>query len=245
MTEDPQHTRPQPSQAASGSAGGRLLSSGADAQNPVPGATEGAATDPAAMPAAAARSAPDPPKLRLATVWLAGCSGCHMSFLDLDDWLLELAEVSEIVYSPVASDCKVYPEDVDVCLVEGAVANSDNLELARAVRARTRLVVSFGDCAISANVPGLRNLVVDPAGSASAVLERGYTELAEPGGTPPQPGELLPALLERVLPLHEVIPVDLFLPGCPPPAPRIRAVLEALLAGETPRLEGADGLRFG
>lgn len=186
-----------------------------------------------------------PRKLRLATVWLAGCSGCHMSFLDLDEWLLELAERVEIVYSPVASDIKIYPEDVDVCLVEGAVANSDNLELARTLRRRSRVVVSFGDCAISANVPGLRNLVVDPAGSATAVLERGYVELAEPGGAPPRQEGMIPVLLERVLPLHAVIPVDVWLPGCPPSAARIRTVLEALLAGETPVLEGPDGLRFG
>ena len=68
-----------------------------------------------------------PSKLRFATVWLAGCSGCHMSFLDLDEWLFELAEAVEIVYSPVASDIKVFPEGVDLCLVEGAVANADNL----------------------------------------------------------------------------------------------------------------------
>jgi NAD-reducing hydrogenase small subunit len=186
------------------------------------------------------------PKLRLATVWLAGCSGCHMSFLDLDEWLLELAELVEIVYSPVASDTKLYPEGVDVCLVEGAVANRDNLELARILRQRTRVVVSFGDCAISANVPGLRNLLLaTPGGSAAAVLQRGYVELAEPGSQPPAEEGIVPPLLERVLPLHAVIPVEVWLPGCPPPAARIRAVLEALLAGERPVLEGPEGLRFG
>ena len=80
---------------------------------------------------------PAPAKLRLATVWLAGCSGCHMSFLDLDEYLFELAERVEIVFSPVASDVKVYPERVDVALVEGAVANADNLELALTVRSRS------------------------------------------------------------------------------------------------------------
>ena len=199
-----------------------------------------------AISSADPRSPLPPRKLRLATVWLAGCSGCHMSFLALDEWLLELAERVEIVYSPVASDVKTYPEGVDVCLVEGAVANRDNLDLARTLRQRTRVVVAFGDCAISANVPGLRNLLLNaPGGSAAAVLERGYTELAEPGSRPPRAEGLLPELLERVLPLHEVIPVEVWLPGCPPPAPRIRAVLEALLAGETPVLEGPQGLRFG
>jgi hypothetical protein len=79
-------------------------------------------------------------KIRLATVWLAGCSGCHMSFLDLDEWLLELAERAEIVYSPVASDIKTFPSHVDVCLVEGGVANADNLELLHQVRANSRVL---------------------------------------------------------------------------------------------------------
>ena len=179
------------------------------------------------------------PKLRFATVWLAGCSGCHMSFLDLDEWLFELAKHVEVVFSPVASDIKEFPEAVDVCLVEGAVANADNLELALQLRQRSRLVVSFGDCAVTANVPAMRNLWsgVD-GGSRQSVLDRGYVELADAPG-------IVPELLERVRPLHEVIPVDLYLPGCPPPADRIRAAIEPLLRGEMPELEGAAMLKFG
>jgi len=187
-----------------------------------------------------------PTKLRLATVWLAGCSGCHMAFLDLDAWLFELADLADIVYSPVASDVKIYPENVDVCLVEGAVANTDNLAMARTLRERTRLVVAFGDCAISTHVPGLRNqLAAEPGGGAAAVLERAYLELADLQPRIPSAPGLLPELLERVLPLHEVIAVELWLPGCPPPPARIRLVLEALLRGEPPQLEGPEGLRFG
>ncbi len=201
---------------------------------------------PDSIPSAAAPSAAVPPrKLRLATVWLAGCSGCHMSFLDLDEWLFELAQRVEVVFSPVASDAKRYPEAVDVCLVEGAVANADNLELALLLRQRTKLVVSFGDCAISANVPGLRNLCAEPGQTARAALERGYLELADRGATLPQAPGIVPELLVKVLPLHEVIPVDVYLPGCPPSAARIRAALEPLLAGELPQLRGADQLRFG
>jgi len=184
-------------------------------------------------------------RLRMATVWLAGCSGCHMSFLDLDEWLFELAERVEMVFSPVASDVKRFPEGVDLCLVEGAVANRDNLALARTLRARSRLVVSFGDCAISANVPGLRNLCAPPGETAQAVLERGYRELADHGGALPHAPGIVPELLPKVLPLHEVIRVDLYLPGCPPSAERIRAALEPLLAGEWPVQQGADRLRFG
>jgi NAD-reducing hydrogenase small subunit len=180
-------------------------------------------------------------KLRFATVWLAGCSGCHMSFLDLDEWLIELAERVDVVFSPVASDIKTYPQDVDVCLVEGGVANDDNRELILQVRARTRLLVSFGDCAITANVPGMRNRL----DGAEPVLRRGYLELADGSGQLPHAPGLVPELLERVLPLHEVVPVDLYLPGCPPSAARIRAFLEPLLKGELPVMEGAAMIRFG
>ena len=95
-------------------------------------------------------------KIRLATVWLGGCSGCHMSFLDLDEKLIDLAEAADLVYSPIA-DTKEFPEDVDVALVEGAVANVDHLELAEQIRARSKVVVSFGDCAVTGNVTSLRN----------------------------------------------------------------------------------------
>ena len=186
------------------------------------------------------------PRLRFATVWLAGCSGCHMSFLDLDEWLFELAQHVDVVFSPVASDVKEYPEGVDVCLVEGAVANADNLELALQVRQRTRLVISFGDCAVTANVPGLRNLWAQvDGGSRQSVLDRAYLELADTGAQHPHAPGIVPELLERVLPLHEVIPVDLYLPGCPPSADRIRAAIEPLLRGALPAMEGPAMLQFG
>jgi NAD-reducing hydrogenase small subunit len=186
------------------------------------------------------------PKLRFATVWLAGCSGCHMSFLDLDEWLFELAAHVDVVYSPVASDAKTYPDNVDVCLVEGAVANADNRELALQLRQRTRLVVSFGDCAVTGNVPALRNLWSEvDGGSRQSVLDRGYLELADTGAQHPHAPGIVPELLERVLPLHEVIPVDLYLPGCPPSAQRIRAAIEPLLRGEMPPMQGRAMLQFG
>src|SRR5262249_36847919 len=90
-------------------------------------------------------------RVRLATVWLGGCSGCHMSFLDLDEFLIDLAGMVDLVYSPLV-DVKEFPRRVDVTLVEGAVANEENLEMIHRVRQRTRVLVSFGDCAVTGNV---------------------------------------------------------------------------------------------
>lgn len=163
-------------------------------------------------------------RLRVATVWLGGCSGCHMSFLDMDEWLIELATKVEVVYSPII-DVKEYPQNVDVVLVEGAVANDEHLEMALKLRRNSRWVVSFGDCAVTGNVTAMRN----PLGRAQVVLDRSYVK----GGdlTPRVPLErgIVPVLLDRVMPLHEVVPVDLFLQGCPPHAAAIRAMLERVL----------------
>jgi NAD-reducing hydrogenase small subunit len=178
-------------------------------------------------------------RLKLATIWLGGCSGCHMSFLDLDEWLIELAAQADIVYSPVL-DTKEFPEDVDITLVEGAVANEDHLRHIRIVRARSKVIVAFGDCAVTGNVTALRN----PLGSPEACLRRSYLELADAKAGIPADAGVLPVLLDCVKPVHQVVPVDYYLPGCPPPAPRIRAVLEMLLSGKQPVLEGNE-LRFG
>lgn len=165
-------------------------------------------------------------KIRLATAWLGGCSGCHMSFLDLGEKLIDLAEAIELVYSPIA-DAKEFPSKVDVTLVEGAVANVDHLELAHSIRQNSRIVVSFGDCAVTGNVTSLRNkLQVDDL----------LTQVYQAGpGQVPRGGEadkVMPALLPRVMPLHQVIEVNAYIPGCPPDPDRIWAAVSALLAGE-------------
>ena len=177
-------------------------------------------------------------RLRIATAWLGGCSGCHMSFLDLDEWLVDLAALADVVYSPVV-DAKEYPDGVDVALIEGAVANEDNDRFIRLVRARTKVLVSFGDCAVTGNVTAMRN----PVGRLE-VLRRSYLDPANENAQLMDAPRVVPPLLETVRPLHHVVPVDLYLPGCPPSADKIRAVLEAVTAGKLPDMRG-EMIRFG
>jgi NAD-reducing hydrogenase small subunit len=171
----------------------------------------------------------------LATVWLDGCSGCHMSFLDLDERLVDLVGRADLVFSPLV-DRKEYPEHVDICLVEGAVSSEDDLARIQVIRARTATVVSFGDCAVTTNVPGMRNPIgVEP------LLQRAYVDnvTLHPG----VPGDVVPRLLPVARPVHEVVPVDVFLPGCPPSPDAIWHLLDDLLAGRPPSLH--EPPRFG
>ncbi len=170
-------------------------------------------------------------KVKVATMWLSGCSGCHMSFLDQDELLIDLAAKIQLVYSPIA-DAKVFPENVDVTLIEGAVANEEQLDLLKQARERTKILISLGDCAVTGNVPALRNARNN---SAQLVLERAYVENADVNKQIPTD---VPELLETVRPLHEIVKVDYFVPGCPPPASVITYVLMELLAGRKPNMEG-------
>lgn len=174
-------------------------------------------------------------KARIATVWLDGCSGCHMSFLDMDERILDLGEVAELVFSPLV-DAKVFPDSVDLTLVEGSVSSEEDLEKIKRVRARTRVLVALGDCAVTGNVPAMRN----PFG-VDSVLACGYRERSQPSGEPPH--LVIPRLLDRVCPIHEVVEVDLTVPGCPPSAEVIHHVVTELLAGRKPDL--TDLTRFG
>lgn len=170
-------------------------------------------------------------KVRVATIWLSGCSGCHMSFLDQDERLIDLAQKIQLVYSPIA-DVKQFPENVDVTLIEGALANEEQLAMLKTARARTKILISLGDCAVTGNVTALRNAWRD---SDRAVLERAYLDKSDLN--PQLPNEV-PKLLIKARPLHEAVKVDYFIPGCPPSADLINYVLTELLAGRTPNMEG-------
>jgi len=178
---------------------------------------------------------------RIATVWLGGCAGCHMSFLDLDEFLIELAGQVEVVFSPVV-DHKIYPENVDLCLIEGAVCNNEHVEMLHRIRANTKVVVAFGDCAVTGNVPAMRNQLGRM--NKENVLQRAYIECAETTPQLPNLAGIVPVLLERVVPVQEVVHVDYFLPGCPPPAARIKSFVVQFLAGAEPKLVGKE-IKFG
>ncbi len=174
-------------------------------------------------------------RVRLATVWLDGCSGCHMSLLDIDERLLAIADRIDLVYGPLM-DAKTYPEGVDVALIEGAVSSEDDEAKLRTVRANTQIVVALGDCAVNSNVPSMRNQYrrID-------ILHRAYHENASIPG--PSPNEVVPPLRPKAVALHDIVKVDLFLPGCPPHADKIFDLIDRMLNGE----EGREPLlaRFG
>ncbi len=163
-------------------------------------------------------------KKRVATVWLCGCSGCHMSFLDLDERLFDLAALADVVASPIA-DVKKIPE-CDIGLVEGSVANEENLEVLKAIREKAKVLVSLGDCAGFGCVPMLRNQF-----SNEEVLDRAYVEV-ESTALGAVPRAEVPLLLPKVRPIHECVKVDAWIPGCPPSPDVIWKAVGALLHGE-------------
>lgn len=175
------------------------------------------------------------PKVRVATIWLDGCSGCHMSLLDMDERLIELSDKIDVVYTPLM-DVKQFPKDVDVTLVEGAVNSHEDYERILEVRKNTKVLVSLGDCAISANVPSMRN----PFG-VEVTLKRAYVENVTLN--PQIPSKEVPPLMPLARPVHAVVKVDLFVQGCPPSADTIHFVIAELLEGRTPDL--SERTRFG
>ncbi len=172
-------------------------------------------------------------KPKISSDWMAGCAGCHMSLLDMDERLLLVAELAELRATPITDLKEPDKDGVDVGILEGGVNNTSNEEVAHRMRSRAKILVALGDCAVFGGVPALRNLCgIDEA------LRRAYieTESTDAEGMIPSDPEL--AQMTRVRALHEVVPVDVSVPGCPPDPDVIFHVLSELAQGRKPNLQG-------
>jgi NAD-reducing hydrogenase small subunit len=173
--------------------------------------------------------------VKVATVWLDGCSGCHMSLLDMDAAIISLGRKIDLVYGPLV-DAQEFPDDIDVTLVEGAVSSQDDLNKIQKIRQRTAVLVSLGDCEVTGNMPGLRNSV-----PVHKLLQRVYVDGAQENKV--IPSDRVPPLLKQARPLREFVKVDLCLPGCPPPSKAILAMIGDLL--DSKKTNGAHKVKFG
>lgn len=174
-------------------------------------------------------------KLKLATVWLDGCSGCHMSLLDMDTGIIAMVRKADIVYGPLV-DAQEFPQDVDVTLVEGAVSTEEDVERLQQIRSRTKTLVAMGDCAVTANVAGMRNTI-----SVNKLLQRVYVDGAD--GETGIPHDGLPQLSKQARPAHDFVKVDVCVPGCPPPTKVLAELLNSVLEGRKPDINAK--IKFG
>lgn len=169
-------------------------------------------------------------KVKVSTVWLGACAGCHMSFLDLDEALIDLLEKIEIVHSPI-TDIKGFPK-VTLGLVEGAIVNEENLQVLKALRESSEILVALGDCACFGGIPAMRNFW-----DKNEILKRAYLETestVNPTGKIPHIE--VPELFRAVKPIDAYVKVDGYIPGCPPRVDAIGYALEEILKGNMPHL---------
>jgi NAD-reducing hydrogenase small subunit len=178
-------------------------------------------------------------KKKLATVWLGGCSGCHMSLLDIDERILDVVKLADIVKSPIV-DGKEMPE-VDIALVEGSITSNEHYREILHIRKQAKTLIAFGDCAVMTNVTGMRNYF-----PLKEVFDTAYVNAIsndKEGAIPSSPTLL--KLNDKVVPLQEVVQVDFVIPGCPPDADTIFYVLVEFLNDRLPDLSKAKKLKYG
>lgn len=171
-------------------------------------------------------------KPKISSDWLAGCAGCHMSLLDIDERILAIAELADLRSTPITDLKEPDETGVDVGILEGGINNTFNEEVAHKMRKRCGLLVALGDCAVFGGVPAMRNFFTIEESLRRAYVE---TESTDDSGKIPSDPEL--AVPTKVRAVHEVVPVDLHVPGCPPDADVIFYVLSELAQGRKPVLE--------
>ncbi|MCD4697813.1 MAG: hypothetical protein K8S16_16430 [Bacteroidales bacterium] len=170
----------------------------------------------------------------VATTSLAGCFGCHMSLLDIDERILDLIELVDFNKSPI-DDIKEFTQMCDIGLIEGGCCNSENVHVLKDFRENCKILVSVGECAIMGGLPAMRNNIPIKECLEEAYLNGPSTKNANPGGILPN-NEELPIILNKVYPCHEIVKIDYYLPGCPPRADLIWNALIALVTGDEMKL---------
>jgi NAD-reducing hydrogenase small subunit len=172
-------------------------------------------------------------KPKISSDWMAGCAGCHMSLLDIDERIIKVAELADLRATPITDLKEPDAEGVDVGILEGGINNSANEEVAHRMRSRCKILVALGDCAVFGGVPAMRNFFTIEESLRRAYVE---TESTDSEGMIPSDPEL--AVPTKVRALEEVVPVDVFVPGCPPDADTIFYVLSELAQGRIPEIKG-------
>jgi F420-non-reducing hydrogenase small subunit len=185
------------------------------------------------------------PKLKVAMYWAASCGGCDISLLEIGPRILNLIEIADVVFWPCAADFKyadvaAYPDrHIDVAFFNGAIRNSEQEEIARLLRRKSKSLIAYGECAIDGGIPALANLN-DKRGIYRAAYHDNPSTV-NPDGIEPQPryatpyGELeIPEFYPQVLRLQDIVKVDYKLPGCPPQADRVWEAIAAVTGGAVP-----------
>ncbi|NPV42271.1 MAG: NADP oxidoreductase [Anaerolineae bacterium] len=174
-------------------------------------------------------------KPKVASDWLAGCAGCHMSLLDIDERIAKLVQLVDLRATPITDLKEPDESGVTVGILEGGINNSYNEEVAKKMRSRCQILVALGDCAVFGGVPAMRNFF-----TIEESLKRAYIETPSTDGSGKIPSSPELAVPTRVRAIHEVVKVDVFIPGCPPDADIIFFALSELAQGRIPKLENQN-----